>query len=106
MRQRETSLVNSEVKVRDNVNYDQACLHLTNDGKHMVGSFATLAGITPFTLTLLFLLITHHSVPHKKVTVVKDGHAFTQDLMNWRSRALAASDTSRSNGVGSGKERS
>lgn len=37
--------------------------------------------------------------------MVKDGHTFTQDLMNWRSRALAASDKPQSDGVG-GKERS
>jgi len=72
----------------------------------MGGSSATLVGTTPFTLTLLFLLITHHSAPHMKVTVVKDGQAFTQDLMNWRSRTLAASDAPQSDGVGSGKERS
>ena len=72
----------------------------------MGGLSVTLVGITPFTLTLLFLLITHHSAPHKKVTVVKDGHTFAQDLMYWRSRALVASDAPQSDGVGSGKERS
>lgn len=99
-------LVDRGVKAGGSHDHDQACLHFTNDGTHMVGSSVTLAGIVPFTLTLLFLLITHHSAPHKKVTVVKDGHAFTQDLMNWRSRALATSDAQRSDGVGSGKERS
>jgi len=81
---------------------NQAYLHLKNDGTHMGGLSAILVGIT---LTLLVLLITHHSAPHKKVTVVKDGHAFAQDLMNWRSRALAAPDAPQSNGDGSGKER-
>jgi len=71
----------------------------------MTGPSATLVGIALFTLTLLFLLITHHSAPHKKVTMVKDGHTFTQDLMNWRSRALAAFEAPQSNEVGDGKER-
>lgn len=57
-------------------------------------------------LILLFRLITHHSAPHKKVTAIKDGHAFTQDLINWRSRVLVASDAPQSDGLGSGKERS
>jgi len=65
----------------------------------------TLAGIASFTLILL-LLITYHSAPHKKVTVVKDGHTFTHDLMNWRSRVLATSDVPESDGVGDGRERS
>ena len=66
----------------------------------------TLVCIASFTLTFLFLLITHHSAPHKKVTVVKDGHTFAQDFVNWRSRVLAASDAPQSDGAGSGKERS
>lgn len=69
-----------EVKVRGN--RDQACLHLTNDGTHMGRPSAKFIGVSPFTLILLFLLITHHSAPHKKVTVAKDGHTFTHDLMN------------------------
>lgn len=84
---------------------DQACLHLTNDGTHM-GGVSTLTEITSFTLALLLLQITHHSAPHKKVTVVKDGHALAHDLMNWRSRALAASDAPELSGVGDGRERS
>jgi hypothetical protein len=72
----------------------------------MEGLSAVLVVITPFPLSLLFLLITHHSAPHKKVTVVKDGHTFAQDLTNWRSRALAASDPPQSDRVGSGKESS
>jgi hypothetical protein len=84
--------------------HHQACLHLTNEGTQMGGSFATPTGTPPFTLTLL-LLITHHSAPHKNVTAVKDGHTFTQDLMNWRSRTLAASDA-RSDRIDGGKERS
>jgi len=71
----------------------------------MGGPSTTPIGITSLTLTLL-LLITHHSAPHKKVTVVKDGHTFAHDLMNWRSRALAASDALESGGVGDGRERS
>ena len=63
-------------------------------------------GVAFFMLILLFLLITHHSAPLKKVTEVNDGHTFTQDLMNWRSRALSASDAPQSDRVGSGKERS
>ena len=101
-------LVEAQIILKVDVrgNQDQACLHLTNDGTHMMGSSATLAGIAPFRLILLFLLITPHSAPHKKVTVVKDGHTFTQDLMNWRSRALAALETPQSDEVGDGKERS
>ena len=63
-------------------------------------------GITSFAPILLLLLMTHHSAPHKKVTVVKDWHTFIQDLMNWRSRALAASDARQSDGMRSGRERS
>jgi len=62
--------------------HDQARLHLTNDGTHMRGSSATPPSIAPLMLILLFRLITHHSAPDKKVTVAKDGHTFTQDLMN------------------------
>lgn len=72
----------------------------------MRGSSARPVGLVPFTLILRFLLITHHSAPHKKVTVVKDGHVFTQDLIKLRSRALAASEAPESEGVGKGKERS
>jgi hypothetical protein len=86
--------------------YDQARLHPTNDGTHIRGSSVAPPGIIPFMLTLLLRLITHHSAPHKKVTAVKDGHALTQDLINWRSRVLAASDAPQSDRLGSGKERS
>ena len=85
---------------------DRARLQPTNDGTHTRGSSATPPGIEPFVLILLFRLNTHHSAPDKKVTVVKDGHAFIHDLMNWRSQALAESDEPWSDRVGSGKERS
>ena len=70
------------------------------------GEFTAMIQNPSLTLTLLFLLITHHSAPHKKVTVVKYGHTLTHDLMNWRSRALTAPDAAQSDEVGGGKERS